>query len=225
MKKLVVVAIMLSAACIQGMENEKNWSITVGNTKINLYQGNILDSNDGKKADVIVVKKYEKPKETDPNQLARNRFLLINKDKLVEVKAPYVSVSTSLDVFYERYTPGYKLYHAKLFNRDGSHSVDEVVGEALKDLNLCYTDVFTKAILEKNEKVARSIALPALTVGSYKSHFPDSNNLESKAAQRTITTILEFIKNSPNAYDRIELFVEKQSEFALYKELLEKKCC
>ncbi len=222
MKKRMVMAIALFAACMQGMEKEvqNSWSITVGKTRINLNKGNILDSGDGNKADVIVVK-YGAIDKHAPNQLQQNRFLLTNKNKLVEVNGPCVGVSPYLDVFYERYKPGYKLYRAKLFSKDAPYSVDAVVGEALKDLKLCYTETLTKAVQEQNEKVVKSIALPALTVGSYKSHYPTNCTLENQAMHCTITTIFEFINNNPDAYDNIDLFVEEEFEFTVCKNLLD----
>jgi hypothetical protein len=209
---LLAVSFFTLSACAMEKENkQKNqWNVTVKNTKINLYKANILESGDGNKADVIVVK-YGKIDE---------HFLLNNKNKLVTVNGPEVSVSPYLDVFYERSKP-YKLYHAKLFRKDAPYSVDEVVAEALKDLKLCYTDIFTQAVQERNEKIAKSIALPALCIGSYKSHFPNNCDLENKAMQCTITTMLEFIKNHPNAYDSIELFVEGDFEFNVCRKLLE----
>jgi hypothetical protein len=45
--------------------------------------------------------------------------------------------------------------------------------------------------------------------------------LNQNPARFTVATILQFIKYFPTAYNRIELFVEKPSDFALYKTLLE----
>ena len=66
-----------------------------------------------------------------------------------------------------------------------------------------------KSLVNKKEK---SIALPALGTAV---DFP-----RDKAALIAVPEIIKFIKNNPNAYDRIELFVKKQSEFEVYQTLL-----
>ena len=57
-----------------------------------------------------------------------------------------------------------------------------------------------------------SIALPALST--------DVGFPREQAAPFAVAAILQFIKDFPNAYDRIELFVKKRSEFELYKNIL-----
>jgi len=220
---LFAVSLITLSVCAMEKENkpQNQWSVTVKNTKINLYRGNILDSGDAHKADVMVVEKYPKTIKNDFNQAkTRMSFVQKNKGKIVEVNGPCVEVSPYLDVFYQRYKPSYKLYHARLFRKDAPLHVDEVIAEVLKDLKLCYTEHFTNAIQEKNGKIAKSIALQALGIGSYKSHFPESCDLENKAMQCTATTIFEFIKSNPDAYDNIELFVEEEFEFNVCKKLL-----
>jgi hypothetical protein len=59
----------------------------------------------------------------------------------------------------------------------------------------------------------KSIALQALGT--------EVNFLNQNPATFTVATILQFIKYFPTAYNRIELFVEKPSDFKLYKTLLE----
>lgn len=218
MNKRMVMAIGLFAACMQAMENKNHWSIIVGTTKINLTKGNVLDTK--KKVDFIVVDKCSEPKMDDRNQIARGQFLLNNKHNILEVGVPHVSISMYGDVFYERFIPEYKLYNAKIWS---SHH-NQAVAEALKDLSMRYEAVFSKAVQEKKEKLAQSIALQTPSIGSYTSDLDCKNNrdLENKAGQRTIRTILKFLEGNPGSFDCIELFVEEDFEFALYKELLEK---
>ena len=141
MNKSIVMVAALSIACTQAMENVDSnaWSITVGTTKINLNKGNVLDTKN--KVDCIVMDKYSKPKMDDHNQVARGQFLLNNKHNILEVSVPHISISLYGDVFYERYKPKYELYNAKIW----SSYRNQVVVEALRDLELCYMEAFKTA--------------------------------------------------------------------------------
>jgi len=217
MKKKMMMLMVVSVGCIQAMENVDSnaWSITVGTTKINLNKGNVLDTKN--KVDCIVMDKYSKPKMDDHNQVARGQFLLNNKHNILEVSVPHISISLYGDVFYERYKPKYELYNAKIW----SSYRNQVVVEALRDLELCYMEAF-KTAQEKKEKLAKSIALQTPSIGSYTSHRDCKNNrdLENKAAMCIITHILWFIDKNHEVYNCVELFVEEDFEFGLYKELL-----
>ena len=93
---------------------------------------------------------------------------------------------------------------------------DEAFKQATKDLDMCYTIVLEKVVLDLSEKKEKSIALHTL---STEVGFP-----RKKATPIAVSAVLEFIKNNFGAYDRIELFVKKRFEFDLYKELLIKGC-
>jgi hypothetical protein len=216
MNRSMMMAIALFPACIQAMEEKENsLNITVYGTSFNLNKGNMFDAySDGKKkADFIVVEEYAKQRKNGPDGLARRDFPQNNDYNILEVTESRVGVSIYGDVFYERYKP-YKLYRWK----------DEAVEEALKDLKLCYKEVLAKAVQVKKEKLAKSIVLPALGIGLCTSLPFQQNNyyLENEAAQATITAIFEFLKNNPGSYDRIELFIEEDFKFDLYKEFLAK---
>jgi hypothetical protein len=219
MKKCMVfitsLCILFSYAMEKENKQENQWSVIVKKTKINLYKGNILDSGDKCNADFIVVEKYPKLRKNNSNQ-SKIQF----KDKTVEVNGPRIEISPFLDVSYARYTPKYERYDARIFIKGGTYSAHTVVEAALTDLKLCYQGIFNKAVQEKNGKIAKSIALPALSIGSYKPYVL-SNELENKAMQCTITTMLEFINNNPDAYDCIELFVEEEFEFNVCQKVLE----
>jgi len=93
---------------------------------------------------------------------------------------------------------------------------DLVIKEALKDLGLCYRTVLFQGLQELDKKEQRSIALPTLGVED-----GDSNDFpKDKAAPVAVKSIIEFIKKNRGAYNTIELFVEEDFEFDLYKEFL-----
>ncbi|HEX4068566.1 MAG TPA: hypothetical protein VHX42_00555 [Candidatus Babeliales bacterium] len=224
MKKNIAMLIVIFTACMQAMENVDSnfWSITVEKTKIILNKGNIVDFYiDGThKIDFIVVDRYATRK-NDPCGLRQNYLLHKNKDKILEISMSQIGISPHLEVFYERYNP-YKLYRVTL-TTDGCpivSSTSEVVIEALKDLDLCYNKAFSQAIELKKEKLIKSIALPVLSIGSYASQFKNSCDLEYTATKHIAKITLEFIKNNPDIYDCIELFVEEDFEFNWYKDLL-----
>lgn len=85
----------------------------------------------------------------------------------------------------------------------------KAIEEASKDLITCYLT----ALNEGFKTSQKSIALSALgtEVG-----FP-----REEATPLAVATILQFIKDFPTAYDHIELFVKKRSEFELYKNILQ----
>jgi hypothetical protein len=211
----IKICLLLVACAINayGMEKENSLDITVYGTSFNLNKGNMFDAySDGKKkVDFIVVEESAKQRNNGPDGLARRDF---HYNICLEVTGARVGISPYGDVFYERYKPEYKLYRWR----------DEAVEEALKDLKLCYKEVLAKAVQEKKEKLAKSIVLPALGIGSYTPlPFQQHNyDLENKAAEATITAIFEFLKNNPGSYDSIELFVEEDFKFDLYKEFLAK---
>jgi hypothetical protein len=83
---------------------------------------------------------------------------------------------------------------------------DDAISQASKDLALCYT---TALECKTNPQ---TIAIPTLgaDVG-----FP-----RDKAVPIALNAILTFLKNNPKKYERIELVIKKQSEFAAYKKFL-----
>ncbi len=91
------------------------------------------------------------------------------------------------------------------------HYGNEAIAVAKKDLAHCYNDVLTVCQIT-GVATNNSIGLPALgtDVG-----FP-----REEAAVVAVATILEYIKNNPDAYALIHVFVKKRSEFALYTKLL-----
>jgi hypothetical protein len=101
----------------------------------------------------------------------------------------------------------------------GHYAGNEAIEEALKDVRTCYKKALTYIAQKNDNKLKKTVALPALGVEKY--HF---NALpKDQAAPVAITAIFEYIKNNPKAYERIKLFVEEGFEFDLYKELLIKE--
>jgi hypothetical protein len=121
-------------------------------------------------------------------------------------------------VFKSQYTDEYYYYVEKICQEMSKHPCgvkyfgEEAIEQASDDLALCYNNVFSEGLKSLVNKKEKSIALPALgtAVG-----FP-----REKAVLVAVPEIMRFIKNNPNAYDRIELFVKEQSELELYQTLL-----
>lgn len=223
MKKSIGIIAVIYMVCTQAMEqmHSNTWSIIVDKTTINLNKGNVVDFyiDTKKNVDFIVADTYARPRKNDPHGFLRNSFVQKNKHKIVEIGMSQVGISSDFNVFYERYNPEYKIYQKKILSFEKNsccyHSVDEVIEEALKDLRLCY-----KKALTNIGKLTKSIALPTLSIGSYKSCFQNNHDLEDKAALCILTIILGFIKDNLGLFDYVELFVEEDFDFNLYKELL-----
>src|SRR5438309_5381932 len=125
-------------------------------------------------------------------------------------KEPYPNEKDSLEKGFFYYTERCHQTN-KYAYRFHEFTGNEALEQAAKDLKTCYLSALNKYLTFS--KRGLSIALPALgtEVG-----FP-----RKKAAPIAIATILQFIEDFPTAYDRIELFVKKRSEFELYKKLLQ----
>jgi hypothetical protein len=89
---------------------------------------------------------------------------------------------------------------------------DEGIKVAAKDLAMCYEKVLGEILQALGEKKEKSVALPALSA--------DVGFPRWQAAAIAIDAVFNFIKNNPGAYDVIELFVKKDSEFGWYKDFL-----
>lgn len=233
MQKNMMLLVVLFTACMQAMEIDKptSWSIAFGKTKINVNQENVFDvyADGNKKVDFVVVERFAKPKKHSPDRSA-NSYFSQNKDYNVclDVKEYRVKVSPYGDMFYERFEPKHGLYQCKYYQTKNTqyNKNNDPIKEASKDLKACYREVLTKAA----EKGTKSIALAALGTVSYRSYDPHNPDIVSllyahlneKAVQVGIDTILEFIKDNPEAYDRIELHAGEDSLFDVYKNLIQK---
>lgn len=91
---------------------------------------------------------------------------------------------------------------------------NEALTKASEKLTICYKNALSLGLIKLYNIDKRSIALDAL---STKVGFP-----REKAAPIAIDAIIDFINNFPDAYNRIELFIKKRSEFETYKKLLQK---
>gem|GEM_PF-2499432 len=105
--------------------------------------------------------------------------------------------------------PG-KMFECMLFSNDNAFK------EAEKDLDMCYYEVLQKLANDLFGQKEKSIALS--TLGA------DVGFERKTVGEIAVDAVLTFIKNNMQAYNRIEFFVKKRSEFALYKELLQKGC-
>jgi E3 ubiquitin-protein ligase DOA10 len=152
--------------------------------------------------------------------VGKTKINLIKGEEInFEMSGPKIQINEFFHVSYERPKPNFKRYQATILSDCCYHleAVNVVVGEALKDLKLCYEEVFTKAVQEKK----KYIALPILSIGSYKTQFTNNRDLEDKAAQCTIQTVLTFLRDNFESFDCIELCVAENSEFSICKKLLE----
>lgn len=86
-------------------------------------------------------------------------------------------------------------------------------GKALEEASLDFIACYQTVLKEGRERYKKSIALDAL---STQVGFP-----REIATPNAVGTILLFINNWPNAFDRIELFVKKRSDFEMYKNILQ----
>jgi hypothetical protein len=145
----------------------------------------------------------------------QNAIKIHVKSNVINIIEPCIKVSDGYMGRLFMYCVDYELesYHGldRLIKRESGDT--SIIKKASDDLKYCYQQALLHS-QESNDKKEKSIAFAALgtDVG-----FP-----RDKAAPIAINTIIECITNNPGAYDVIELFVKKNFEFALYKELLQK---
>ena len=85
---------------------------------------------------------------------------------------------------------------------------DPAITEASKDLALCYDIALHKGVKEKCKTIG-------ITTLSADVGFP-----REKATPIAMSRITHFIRNNPDAYERIELCIKKRSELKSYKQFL-----
>lgn len=92
--------------------------------------------------------------------------------------------------------------------------------EASQDLPVCYQHALVKSeeILKKNQKIisCKHITLPILSI--------DRGFSKEKAIAITLTSILDYLKEKPNTYDDITIFIENECDFKLCKDQVIKNC-
>lgn len=251
MKKRMVMAIALSAACMQGMESidSNSWSITLGKTNVNVIKGSMLDTyaKEDRTINLMVLGNYQqqyvkgyrgqcedmilgecdvvvlpllKAREHDQK---KSLYFPEKKNKPVfwTILEPYLEHKDEVDGFQypsysvKRYFPNSYLSPIER----GKYAGDQVIPEASKDLAFCYEKVLRMGSSEIHIcRKEKTIALPTLGTRYEKSKFAFPRK---EAAHVAVKAVTEFIIKKPEAYDRIEMFVEKCSEFDLYKKLLE----
>jgi hypothetical protein len=278
MKKNILLIACLFSAFIHGMET-KSWSITLGDTKINLNKGFMIDTyaEGERKIDIIVMGCYQqetlnhnsscgypvgecyvgsdtprfKAREGSFDRGYKWSSRACNDHKLCTWMFPQrpdnpIFVTVREPVLYfevdaeardkanvgsdcdseelEKYVtyPHYETLRLDSENKCAdyfSYEGDQAIEEASKDLALCYANVLVDGLERLGEKKEKSIALPTLGTRCSNFAFP-----RKKAACVAVKSILTFIKDNLDAYDRVELFVEKQSEFKSYIQLLMEGC-
>jgi hypothetical protein len=280
MKKNILLIACLFSACVYGMETN-SWSITFGDTKINLNQGFMIDTyaQGERKIDLIAMGCYQQEalngdsscgspvghcylgRDTPRFKAREGSFdrgykwssRACNDHKVCTWMFPQrednpIFVKVIEPVLYfevddeardkanigsdcdseelEKYVtyPHYETLRLDSENKFAdcvSYEGDQIIEEASKDLALCYANVLLDGLQRLGEKKEKSIALPTFGTrcDSLGFAFP-----RKKAACVAVKSILTFIKDNPNAYDRLELFVEKQSEFKSYIQFLMEGC-
>ena len=214
-KRWLIFVIMMYHNYFYSMESMISY-IYMG-TKINLKKG--FYNNCDKKINCIVFGKNEQQYVENNfadqwlvgcTDLSDKKIYMNGYKKYVEKQAigviePLLFINPKSKQYY---------YYAEKKNEEciyGIKHFGELAKEAaLRDLRLCYENVLERGIKEKRKK--QRIALPSLArMGKF-------SYLDFAAV--TVGTILDFIKNNPNGYSLIELFIETSIELELYKALI-----
>lgn len=226
MKKYIGCLIALSVSYAQGMEN-KSWSITLYNTKINLNKGFINDT--GNKVDFLVFSTFGRP------QVDFVGMPHVNPEKTgfqyyCEADTMYRKIKDEhkKDIFeyweYHDSIKSAKYYGDDALDQFDNYQDEQAVEKISKNLALCYESFFVTGLDVLGQKKEKSIAFASTDAGlpdKYEVSLP----IKKKIISVLVPAMLEFIKNKKNnvdVYDYIELFVKKDFEFDLYKTLLEK---
>jgi hypothetical protein len=227
MKKISVTLMVLFATGMQGMETN-SLSITVGTTKINLTKGFIGDADN--RVDMIVVGKKQQEKFTSSffgssggvsciGEISLRSSGTVHKNysekkqvtcSVVEITEPRMTEDYRNGLLYDAIRPG--------LGKSGTFSIyrgkeNEAIREASKDVALCYNKALREGVQKLGDKQVKSIALSVFTA---ETAFP-----VKKAAKVIVRSIMDFIKNNPNAYAVVELIVNENEEFKLFKGHLE----
>lgn len=224
----------LSTALLHGMEDQNSLSFPIGKTIVKLTKGCIYDA-DGT-VDLMVVGRVQQKQLQEPSfgDLFDTGMMFNVKENIVYIKNKETDDSASDDDTYKPYPNPNRnrrelwkhAYTKQLQNKviaiieprifkeyrlfsyvrnDMEFVVPKAFEEASKDLALCYNKLLDIPSI-------KDIAIAPLgtDVG-----FP-----RDQAAPIAVKTIIEGIKNNPDKFASIHLFVKKRSEFALYTELL-----
>jgi hypothetical protein len=152
---------------------------------------------------VSLCKKIDKKSVNNAMSITEPRISQTNWNRDNKTNQP----TPTYDYRVMRQDPMFQLYDTCKFNGN------EAITEAAKDLASCYQVALTKGIEHLSDEKEKSIALATLSA--------DVGFPREKAAPIAVREILAFVRKNPKAYDRIELFVKKRSEFKLYKKLLD----
>ena len=157
--------------------------------------------------------------EDDVYNSCYNNLIQKSQENVIEKRLLSMSIEVTEPLIFKSQHSGEYYYYAEKIDKGVSEYPSgrkyfgaEAIEQASNDLVLCYDNALIAGLRKHGGKKKKSIALPALGTAV---DFP-----REKAALIAVPTILEFIKNNPKGYDRIELLVKKRSEFVLYKELL-----
>ena len=203
----LVLAIIICGSYLHSMELPlASLTYTYGTTKINLTKGDIYDF-DGK-ADVIVLGEQERS-----IPIEKSCFGADSKSIIISGKEPKIflmhDIQKNESIYcYHRFhylTPDENIRLHEFYKGE------EAIKHAGEDLYDFYQDA-----LSGGYSRGKSIAIPTLSTSA---GFP-----RNKAAVFAVSAIIDRIKTFPKEYDfynMIYLVVNKESDFDLYKKLLE----
>ncbi len=237
MKKKIFIVAFIFTVFVHAMEKENKWSITAYGTKINLHQADILEyyADDRKKEDVVVCVGKYKQEELGAIPCKSNSV----GDCYVQRTVRFTPKKGSLN--YQRaYSEGWQLHPREgicflcvtephlctfsFFRSVESLGFDKnfhigklTIRKSCDDLLFCYNAALDHATILLKEKKSKNIALPMLGADS---EYDLWGIPEDKAVPIAVDAILTYIKNKPNFYDTIQLFMEEDADFNLYKKLL-----
>lgn len=242
MKKNMFLIASIVTASVCGMETDKSnvWTITLGGTKINVHKGDILDTyaDDTKKAEIVIVVGQYKQEEHGETRIVGiqvgtygvfKRICFTPKQDSInyqKARSNHWNFPSRDGIYFLCITePSFRCYNGKWKYPSSCWAPifegDLAMEANCKDLAMCYNIVLDKGIEVLIEKNIKNIALPMLGAD-----FKCKGQCipQDKAAPVAVKSIVEFIKKNRCAYNTIELFVEEDFEFVLYKLLLMRYC-
>jgi hypothetical protein len=231
MKKMALVLMIMMQNYCWSMESIAFY--TCDTTNINLQQGCQYIAD--RRVDFVVFEKNEQQllQESLFNQwlvgdvfVFNKKLVHINKNDTQQLHCKAIGVVEPLLMADEKNGRCFYSYYAEQKNNQGGTFgvayygvVDRLPRKILYDLALCYNRVLMVGLkqrrldMQNKAKVRQhTIALPAIATAR---GFP-----RNIAAIVAVRTILMFIKNNPDVYSCIELFVRTQAEFEWYRDLL-----
>ncbi len=151
-------------------------------------------------------------------KLWESAYQEVVKGEVLSILEPRIMSRRYFDKQQDQFVTGFHYYaHRRSLNEENKYinveeNGEDAIAQACLDLAFCYKKALIEGWKRIDKKEKKSIALSALGI--------DVGFPRNEAAFVTVTTILEFIKNSSEKFSLIHLFVKKRSDFTRYNELL-----